>query len=762
MKKVNLLLFVLLFVDNIHAQSGDIGSVHWTISGNALIISGSGDIPNYENSGENVAPWDTWRTAITDVRIETGVTAIGAYAFSHFSKLKAVDIPETVITIGINSFLFCESLTSIAIPASTTDIHDLFAQLCYALTDIVVHPSNKNYSSDNGVLFNKDMKRLVVYPIGKTGKYVIPDTVQIIGENAFFYAKISSVTIPASVTSISIDAFYSCSLLTEIVNQKPAPQIISAYSFRNINFSNCVLMVPASSINAYKTVAEWSVFTNIVAFDAGLTFGDEEIFLLPNETKTLPVTFTGELTNPNLAVWDSSNPAAATVDGAGTVTAINPGISTITASIGSMEARCTVIVFEVGGDIDPLRWGIINNLLIISGKGDMPDFSTPSYSGHAPWYQWGTYSGNLTGTSGIGRIEIREGVTGIGSNAFYGCHGIYSVYIPASVTIIGFSAFEYCAKMETVHIPASVKNIVTQVFLRCSAMTSITVDADNTAYCSEDGVLFTKDKRELISFPCGKAGHYNIPPPVVITAGAFMYCEKLTSVSIPSSMNTIGNSAFYYCTALTSINIPESISIIGAMSFYCSGLKTVTIPASVTTIAGNAFSYCRDLTKIVNYRPTPQVISAGIFVDVNFNECVLRVPAASIGLYGNAPEWKQFANILPLETELTDVEITLDKNELYLLPGGTATLAATVTGDAPNLNVEWNCGDAINRVSTIATVSNNGTVTALKAGTSVITASSGSNEAACTVTVIEPGKSTIEGTAGNTGTEDLRVKLFVK
>ena len=145
-------------------------------------------------------------------------------------------------------------------------------------------------------------------------------------------------------------------------------------------------------------------------------------------------------------------------------------------------------------------------------------------------------------------------VTSIGSSAFHGCSSLTSITIPNSVTSIGI-AFDWCKKL-----------------------TQINVDTANTVYSSVNGVLFSKDKTELIRYPEGKAD---------------------TSYAIPNGVTSIGYWAFYDCYSLTSITIPDSVTSIGTMAFEdCSSLTSITIPGSVTSIDDNAFYVCRKLNQI--------------------------------------------------------------------------------------------------------------------------------------------------------------------
>ena len=224
----------------------------------------------------------------------------------------------------------------------------------------------------------------------------------------------------------------------------------------------------------------------------------------------------------------------------------------------------------------------------------------------------------FSGCSSLSSVSMPDGVTIIGSDAFSDCDALVSVSIPESVMHIGVSAFSGSG-LTSVEIPARVEGIGTYAFGNCESLQAINVVADNEAYCSQDGVLFTKDMTRLIVHPCGKeASRFTVPESVTdIEPAAFDRCFRLTSIELPAGLKTIGYEAFYECTGLESLVIPDGVTRIEAGLFDgCSRLASVDIPESVTSIDEGAFYGCSSLVSL----RLPSGLE-GILDEDTFGEC---------------------------------------------------------------------------------------------------------------------------------------------
>ena len=204
-------------------------------------------------------------TLIPTLALSNSITSIDESAFKGCSSLNNINLPSGLLTIESNVFNGCSSLTSISIPTSVTSIYhrafDGCSQLtsitipvnvssvsysafdnCSSLNAINVNSSNSNYSSTNGVLFNKNQTTLIRYPEGKSGSYTIPNTVTSIGDASFYQcSKLSSVTIPTSVKTIGGSAFSQCDSLV-FVSVPDSVTEIGSGAFYGCNFLKSVVI----------------------------------------------------------------------------------------------------------------------------------------------------------------------------------------------------------------------------------------------------------------------------------------------------------------------------------------------------------------------------------------------------------------------------------------------------------------------------------------------------------------------------------------
>ena len=201
--------------------------------------------------------------------------------------------------------------------------------------------------------------------------------------------------------------------------------------------------------------------------------------------------------------------------------------------------------------------------------------------------------------SSICSVTLPKTIVKIGDFAFCDCHNLVSVNVPNRVITIGNNAFKSCPKLTSIYIPANVKYIGVAVFSYCDSLSKIYVNDDNEKFTSVDGVLYNKDKTEIICYPKNKDGNeYEILNTVkTIGKNSFSGCDKLTKITIPNSVTTIDDYAFYFCKGLTEIELPESVTTLNRFAFgYCTELKNITIPDTTKNIDKAAFTGSKSIT----------------------------------------------------------------------------------------------------------------------------------------------------------------------
>ena len=170
--------------------------------------------------------------------------------------------------------------------------------------------------------------------------------------------------------------------------------------------------------------------------------------------------------------------------------------------------------------------------------------------------------------------------------------------------------------IETIFIGKDVVSIEDHAFYSCKNLQAIYVDPENPAFCSENGILFSKDKTKIIQFPISyveykdnalvettgdqKTMRYVLPDTVTeIGPLCFAYAKNLVSVTLPGGVVSVGNLAFFKCESLESVNLPDGLSSIGTDCFsYCKKLTYLYLPASIRSIGHHAFYECSGLETI--------------------------------------------------------------------------------------------------------------------------------------------------------------------
>ena len=618
-----------------------------------LTISGTGKMTDYSYS---LSPFCN-DTKIKVVTIDYGVTSIGKYAFRSCKNLTSVTMPNSLTSIGENSFDACIDLTSMIIPDSVKSIgeHAFYTCTslknvtignslnmisnfvfvgCNSLENIMVDENNLNYSSIDGVLFNKKKTELILYPVGNSrnaysipnsvtsiGYYAfwgctnlrnikIPNNVESIGDYAFYNCtSLTSVTIPNSVTSIGNDAFYGCSSLTSVtipnsvtsignnafygcssLTSVTIPDSVTSIGYSALSSCTSLTSIEVSYDNENYSSVDGVLFdkdkTKLIQYPAG---SNRTIYSIPNSVISIGSdAFVGCTSLTSVTIPNSvTSIGGSAFSGCTNLTSIT--IPDSVTSIGSYAFEdCTSLTsVTIGNSVTSIGGSAFSgctNLTSIT----IPDSVTSI----------GSYA--FEDCTSLTSVTIGNSVTSIGGSAFSGCTSLTSITIPDSVTSIGDYAFYECTSLKSVTIPDSVTSIGDYAFYECTSLKSVTIPNSVTSigHNAFYGCYFTSEN--FVNNSNVEIDGYSRP--TIVDTDDKGFCIKsnmlvkmrpvyaIGEVTIPNSITSIGWSAFYNCRNLTSVTIPNSIESIGDNAFNgCSKLKKIEIPDSVTYIGSKAF-----------------------------------------------------------------------------------------------------------------------------------------------------------------------------
>jgi hypothetical protein len=224
-------------------------------------------------------------------------------------------------------------------------------------------------------------------------------------------------------------------------------------------------------------------------------------------------------------------------------------------------------------------------------------------------------------------------ITHFGLGAFRGCVSLTGIILPTSLKVIEYEAFGECANLINITIPKGVIEIEAFAFYECTSLVEINVDSDNSEYISENGILYSKDKTFLHTYPAGKTERSFTVPDNVITIcfGAFS-CSVLNNVIIGNNVESIGGSAFRGCTNLTELNIPDSVTKIWDAVFSdCTSLTGVTISNNVTEIDASSFQNCTSLTDVKIPNSVTCIDTNAFYGCISLKSIIIPKSVTSIG-----------------------------------------------------------------------------------------------------------------------------------
>ena len=429
-----------------------------------------------------------------------------------------------------------------------------------------------------------------------------------IGKNAFAWCgSLTNISIPNSVTSIGNSAFWNCSALTSI-NIPSSVTSISIQAFKECSSLTSVNFAEDSQLTTIGAFAfnDCGSLKNI-NIPSSVTSIESQAF--SNCSSLTDVTFNwdnGQLVPNKLTLGtDLFNNTSSSQT-------INFHIPLGTKDQYKAKFTQDILGTNITANwISYIQWSITNDGLIspadkrqIQGEITIPDTVDEKVV-------TGIAESAFNGCSALTSVNFAEGskLNSIGKYAFSECASLTSVNIPSSVTTINDGTFAECSSLTSITIPRSVTSIDDNAFNDCSSLTTINFDV-NSRLTSIGINAFDR---------CGSLATIDIPDSVTtINNGVFNECKSLKTIDIPSGVTSIGKNAFADCSSLTTINfdVNSRLTNIGKYAFSeCASLTSINIPSSVTTINDGTFAECSSLTSITIPRSVTSI------ADYAFADC---------------------------------------------------------------------------------------------------------------------------------------------
>jgi uncharacterized repeat protein (TIGR02543 family) len=547
-------------------------------------------------------------------------------AFSGCISLKTIAFPERTTQIGSYAFYKLTSnsnyadmtLEEVTIPSTVKEIHE------YAFALI---GSSTNVSALKKVTFSGTSQ------------------LQTIGKYAFQSAAITEITIPASLTTISTNAFYNDSKLEKVTFESGSGlETIESLAFQNcyalkeINLQDCTKLTSIGDTAFQKNYA-----LTAVVLPASLNTIGKNVF--DSCTSLASVTFATYQDGDNKGKSDLKvinadafrNTALTRLDfPVSTSEQITLGnylfeackkfttvyLSASIKSVGSAFARCpSLTTIEIAEDNDTLQVDKTQPLLVtINTQGESIGIekafvAVPTTEGSytIPAGIVSISSDAFLGQNGIKKLTIPSSVQVIGDNAFKYCRGLETIVFEdgSQLRSIGSYSFAHCYNLQSVSLPEGLQKIGKYAFYACSNLTTAKLPSTLTG--------LGKNSFEY----CTSLTSINVPAIVYSSTddytaySAFGSCTSLTNITFSSTLTWLGQYMFQDCTSLETVTIPESVVSVEAYVFEdCTGLKTVNINGNITTYngSGRMFDGCTALTT-VNTTDKFTWVGTGMFYD---------------------------------------------------------------------------------------------------------------------------------------------------
>jgi len=631
--------------------------------------------------------------------IPDGVTRIGRGAF-YGCTADIVTMNEGIRYIEEYAFA-TSAMTIVYIPGSVEAIGQCAFSRMEKCTRFEVNSSNSQYTSFDGVLCSRDMRRLIQYPLARTSSiYNVPEIVTDIETMAFAYAKnLTMVKMPLTLLQIDNRAFYSCTALTEVsipvnVTSIADEAFAQCTSLRSISLGQSLRFIGQSAFavsNGTRTSLE--KVTSLSSVPPTLCVGENEAFeMYDYEHATLYVK------NGCLDAYVNAEGWKKFLD----IRELAPEMRDLQYNITSTkDMTCEVIPGDYTGvviipetvDFKGMTYTVTN---IAAGSFSSPTGATsvtiprtitnielPNFEYTVEDIIVDEFSKTYSSEKGVlynkdkselicfpsaklpgGQFEILRQVKKIGVRAFFASK-LESITIPEGVVEIDSMAFaKSCLK--AMNIPRSLEKIGRGAFVDMKYCEEFTADTYGLNYRSYGGVLFDYRTKTLVQYPLAKPSERYTVEDGTLNIGpeAFMGNTRLEKFTFNPGLEVIGDNAFYGCDKIKDFTIPNNVIEIGAAAFAnCTSLENIRVGRGAKKIGAGAFSANIEdpatvshssLLRITSGNATPPELAQDgcpVFDNYDYSSVPLYVPYGATEAYKAAEGWNKFRTIIELDKD---------------------------------------------------------------------------------------------------------------
>lgn len=524
-------------------------------------------------------------SSLSSVSLPANLKNLGQYAFGGISALTKVTVnaAESIGELNYSTGAFSSTdgvsyvrTLVIGPDVSDFDINGVFGSV--NLTTVEVDPANKNFAEKDDVLFNKDFTRIVYYPNGKMGDYVLPETVVEIGAGVFSgKGNLSKITIGSNITTIAEGAFMESSI-TEVIFSKEASD--TSLTIGKRAFYDCdkltAVDLPARTVSiGGEAFANCSALTSFTVPE-GVTSVGNAAFALNSRLTSVSLPSTLE----SIGMYDSAydyyipNAKQAAVDGIDNIDIFDSCWYLAEITIPENNAHFTVI--------DGVLYGKDENgtagTLYLSPQGNGGTDGTVTVPSTVTEVKdRAFYCGSYTQAGSVKNVVfsdlVGESLT-LGQEIFTGMTSLESVVLPTGLTSIPERMFSETS-LQSVFIPNTVTEIGQAAFYSCEQLVDVMFEEDGVApLVLEDG--------ELSQYSGGSYTSYTY-------YGVFAGCSSLKEIELPERTTVVGNYAFSKAAESQGSNA----SVTGTMT-----LENVWLPSTLTRIGIHAFDDAQQLSSV--------------------------------------------------------------------------------------------------------------------------------------------------------------------